>query len=111
MGVGIYPGATPGTVSICVDQVRGVLRRAWQNPGRSQFMLLCDCGTGDLVAAVRLWNAPGGRLLIHPADAGTELAAALGSAFERAGCMNRLGIAPKPFPCPLPAELKDGGRR
>jgi len=60
--------------------------------------------TNEVLACIRLKNAPGDRVLLHPEDAGTPLAAALGSALERLGCLHKLGIAPAPFDGGVPVD-------
>lgn len=92
-----YPSSDLETISIDEDQVRNLVRRAWQKPrGRQLFLAYPDGNPGEPVK-VRLLHAPGGRLLMHPEDAKTALGAALGAAFERAGLLCKLGISPSPF--------------
>jgi len=93
----IYPGETVETLTLDLSQTLRVLRRAALKPGRTQFLIVLDTVTRLQTAQVRIQNAGGGRVLLHPQDAGTALAAALGVALERLGCLGKLGVAPAPF--------------
>lgn len=93
----LYPGATLATLELSAGQAKNILRRAVLKPGRPQLLFAQDPEKNETIACVRLKNAPGGRVLLHPEDADTPLAAALGSSLERLGCLHKLGIAPAPF--------------
>jgi len=104
MNAYVYPGATLDNLELGYFQVHRILRRAVLKPRRCQLLILQD--REGPVIYIRLKNAPGGRVLLHPDDAGTPLAAALGSALERIGCLNKLGVAPAPFDAGVPADLR-----
>lgn len=93
------PGTTAENVALADDQVLRILRRAALHPGMAQTLGVVSLDTGNQVAELRLKHGPGGRLLIHPDDVSTPLAAALGAALKRLGCVHKLGVAPKAFPC------------
>lgn len=84
-----------GTIVLREAQVRNLLRRAALNPHGKQFLQVnTHNGAVDILL---LKNAPGGILLVQPADAGSFLACCLGVALERMGCLHKLGIAGEAF--------------
>jgi hypothetical protein len=106
-----YPGVSRENVedvAIQASQARNLIRRAALMPKALQLVLVADALKNTTLACVRLKNAPGGRVLLHPEDAGSPLAAALGSAFERLGCLHKLGIAPEPFDGGKPVPFHRG---
>jgi len=85
---------TDGTIVLGEAQVKNLLRRAALKPHGEQFLTL-DAG-GFLVTSLDIKNGPCGCLLLRPEDAGTPLAASLGVALEKMGCLHKLGIAQAP---------------
>lgn len=84
-----------GTVVFSQAQASNLLRRAALKPKGFQFIQAST--PGGRVDILILKNAPGGRLLIQPTDAGSFLACCLGVALERMACLHKLGIAEMPF--------------
>lgn len=99
-----YLGVEPDNLPFDPQQAKNLLRRAALNPHGFQLFGLCNADTPRSLGFVRLKNAPGGMLLLHPDDAGSQQAAVLGAALDRLGCLHKLGISPKSFSGgPLPA--------
>lgn len=79
-----------GTFVMGEAQAKNLLRRAALKPHSEQF-LQADV-RGVVVAYLDIKNGPGGCLILHPEDAGTPLAACLGVALEKMGCLHKLII-------------------
>ena len=104
----MYPGMNLETVVVAETQARSLIRRAALKPRQGQLLLIFGPDKQSLLGRLRLKNAPGGRILMHPEDAGTPLAAALGVALERLGILHKLGIATKPFDGGVPVSFPGG---
>ena len=98
--------AVPGS-SISPEQVQRILDRSKQHPGGTQTLNnIFEPVTGALASSVRILNASAGRVLLHPADAGSRLAVALSAAFERLGLEDRIGVSPREFWCAVPRRQR-----
>jgi hypothetical protein len=95
----LYPLASVDTLVIATAQVRSLIRRAALKPRLPQLLLVFDAVSKAPKGRLRLWNGPGGCLLIHPDDTDSSLAVALMSAFEREGYSNKIQYAQEPFRC------------
>ena len=104
----MYPGMNLETMVLSEIQARNLIRRAALKPGKCQLLITVDPDSKTLLGRLRLKNAHGGRILMHPADAGTQLAASLGAALERLGILHKLGIAPEPFEGGVPVSFPGG---
>lgn len=85
---------TDGTIVLGEAQVKNLLRRAALKPHGEQFLQVDRCGA--VVAYLNIKNGRGGCLVLNPEDAGSPLAACLGVALEKMGCLHKLVIAPAP---------------
>lgn len=97
-------------IQVTAEQARKLIRTSALNPRRFQIFQVASSDGRDH-ALIRIQNAPAGRILLHPEDASSHLASALGATLERLGCLHKLGIASEPFMENVKSPWLGGGAR